>query len=125
MVPAIGSSSKYVVNNQGQKSYFAKTPLAPVTEINYNDPAIAGNPRFFEKPKPMQSVVAGILVQQGLTQDPVRGPIRSSAQRESPSTVYGISTPGRPIYGGALGKLDPKALKEKLQSGTKIGRAHV
>lgn len=118
MVPAIGASSKYVLNNTGQKSYFANTPLAPVTEINYNDRAIAGNPRFFEQSKPMQSVVAGILLQQGLSKDPVRGPIRSSAQRESPSTVYGISTPGRPIYGGSLAGLDGKAVKAKLQSGT-------
>jgi hypothetical protein len=118
MVPAIGASSKYVLNNQAQQSYFANTPFAPVSEINYNDPAVAGNPRFFEKPKPLQSVVAGILLQQGLSKDPVRGPIRSSAQRESPSTVYGISTPGRPIYGGALAGLDPQTVKAKLQSGT-------
>ena len=118
MVPAIGSSSKYVLNNEGQKSYFVNTPLAPVSEINYNDPAIAGNPRFFDKSKPVQSVVAGTLLQQGLNRDPVRGPIRSSAQRESPSSVYGISTPGRPIYGGALGGLTDAVIKSKLQSGT-------
>jgi hypothetical protein len=34
---------------------------------------------------------------QGLLQDPDRGPGRSSAQRETPSGVFGISTPGRPI----------------------------
>jgi hypothetical protein len=33
---------------------------------------------------------------QGLTQDPDRGPGSSSAQRETPSAVFGISTPGRP-----------------------------
>jgi hypothetical protein len=114
MVPAIGSSTKYSIGNQAQKSLFANTPLLPVTEINTNDRAIAGNPRFFDQTKPVQSVVAGILVQQGLSRDPVRGPIRSSAQRESPSTVYGISTPGRPIYNGGL---DPKTIKNQLEKG--------
>ena len=37
------------------------------------------------------------LRQQGLDFDYVRGPILSSSQRESPSQVFGISTPGRLI----------------------------
>jgi hypothetical protein len=58
--------------------------------------------------------VAGILWQQGLNKDPIRGPIRSNSQRESPSTVYGISTPGTAIYqGGAT----PKTIREKLERG--------
>jgi hypothetical protein len=38
---------------------------------------------------------AETLRQQGLIQDTVRGTTSSSARRESPSQVYGISTPGR------------------------------
>lgn len=39
--------------------------------------------------------------QQGLLRDPIRGPIGSSSQRETPSRVgWGVSTPGRPVYLG-------------------------
>ena len=38
-----------------------------------------------------------IWTQQGLLQDPDRGPGTSSAFRETPSAVFGISTPGQPI----------------------------
>jgi hypothetical protein len=59
--------------------------------------------------------VAAVLFQQGLINDPVRGSIGSSSQRESPSACYGMSTPGRPIYQGGLGggvNGDQDALKE-------------
>jgi Type VI secretion system/phage-baseplate injector OB domain len=46
---------------------------------------------------------------QGLTQDLDRGPGRSSAQRETPSAVFGISTPGRPIQDD-----DPKLYPDNL-----------
>ena len=88
--------------------------MLPVTEINTENKSINDNPRFFDAPKPVQSVVAGILFQQGLNRDPIRGPIRSNSQRESPSTVYGISTPGKPIYQGGL---DPKTIQAKLDKG--------
>lgn len=42
-----------------------------------------------------------ILVGQGLDKDKVRGAISSSSLRESPSNVYGISTPGRSVTEGA------------------------
>jgi hypothetical protein len=76
----------------------------PVTEIN-NAPentAISENPKFFDQKKPVHSYVAAVLFQQGLANDPIRGPIASSSQRESPSNCYGISTPGRAIYAGGL-----------------------
>jgi hypothetical protein len=114
MIPAIGSSQRYVAGNASQENYFVNTPLLPVTEINELNKGINDNPRFFTAPKPVQSVVAGILFQQGLNRDPIRGPIRSNSQRESPSTVYGISTPGKPIYQGGL---DPKTITSKLEKG--------
>jgi len=49
------------------------------------------------------------LIAQGLDRDPIRGAISSSSLRESPSNVYGISTPGRSatttpqVTGKALG----------------------
>jgi len=114
MIPAIGSSTRYVAGNSSQENLFVNTPLLPVTEINEKNSGINNNPRFFDAPKPVQSVVAGILFQQGLNRDPIRGPIRSNSQRESPSSCYGISTPGKPIYQGGL---DPKTITTKLEKG--------
>jgi len=114
MVPAIGATNKYVLGNAKQKEVFANSPALPVTEINVLNNAINENPRFFDQPKPVQSVVAGILFQQGLNKDPIRGPIRSSSQRESPSSVYGISTPGTAIYQGGA---DPKTIRTRLEKG--------
>ena len=114
MIPAIGAAPNYVVGNSAQKSYFANAKQLPVTEINELNKAINNNPKFYDQPKPVQSVIAGTFLQQGLINDPIRGPINSSSQRESPSSVYGISTPGKPIYQGGL---DPKTIKTKLEQG--------
>lgn len=105
MIPAIGAvpRTQAQTQNNNQTTYFAGAPLLPVTEINNENQAINENPRFFDQPKPVHSYVAAALFQQGLINDPVRGTIGSSSQRESPSACYGISTPGRPIYAGGLG----------------------
>ena len=73
-----------------------------VTEINHKDKAISEDPRFYEKEKPQHSSVVATMYQQGLDKDTVRGPISSTVQRESPSNVYGISTPGRPVYANGM-----------------------
>jgi hypothetical protein len=104
-----------VPGNATQENYFVNTSLLPVTELNEKNDAVNNAPKFYNAPKPVQSVVAAILFQQGLNRDPVRGPIRSSSQRESPSSVYGISTPGKPIYQGGL---TPDTIQAKLDSGT-------
>jgi hypothetical protein len=114
MIPAIGASSNFATSNAAQKQILNGVPLAPVTEINDINLKITDNPRFFDQTKPVQGVVEGILYQQGLNRDPIRGPIRSSSQRESPSNCYGISTPGKPIYQGGLNEKD---IKSKLESG--------
>jgi len=119
MIPAIGSVPRSLAQtqNNNQATYFAGAPLLPVTEINNSpdNPATNENPRFFDQPKPVHSYVAATLFQQGLINDPVRGSIGSSSQRESPSACYGMSTPGRAIYQGGLGggiNGDRDALKE-------------
>ena len=105
MVPAIGSVPKTeaVTQNKSQASYFNGSSRLPVTEINVTDKKISQSPKFFDQPKPVHSYVAGVLFQQGLINDPIRGTIGSSSQRESPSNCYGISTPGRAIYLGGIG----------------------
>ena len=115
MIPAIGAAPNYAVGNPAQKSYFANAKQLPVSEINEGNQAISQNPKFYDQSKPVQSVIAGTFLQQGLINDPIRGPINSSSQRESPSSVYGISTPGKPIYQGGL---DPKTIKTQLEQGT-------
>ena len=118
MIPAIGSTTNYQPNNSTQQSALTGTTYAPVTEINDIDPKFIDNPRFFDQKKPVQSSVEAVLYQQGLNKDPIRGPIGSSAQRESPSNCYGISTPGKPIYqGGLTGGANEKTIKTKLETG--------
>jgi hypothetical protein len=104
MVPAIGAVPKEerLETNGAQLAYFNKAPLVPVTEINIANQGITDNPKFFDQKKPVHSYVAMTLFQQGLINDPVRGPINSSSQRESPSQCFGIITPGRGIYAGNL-----------------------
>ena len=117
MIPAVGATSNAAKQNANQNAYFAKSPQLPATEINNaeQNTAITENPQFFNQPKPVHSFVASVLLNQGLVNDPIRGSISSSVQRESPSTVFGFSTPGRPIYQGGL---QDSEIKQKLSSGS-------
>lgn len=114
MVPAIGAEANYVTGNANQDAYFANAELLPVTEINVNNQAADNSGRFFDVAKPVHSVLAAALFQQGIAKDIERGPIRSSSQRESPSAVFGVSTPGTAVYQGGLAPSDARA---KLNSG--------
>jgi len=115
MVPAIGATDKYQVNNTNQEAYMGAAPLLPVTELNPANLKDFNDPQFYDKVKPVQSFVAGTMFQQGLIADPERGPIRSSSQRETPSAVFGISTPGTAIYEGGL---KPNDIRQRIQSGS-------
>lgn len=114
MVPAVGATANFVKNNSVETAYFGNDAQAPVTEINVYNEEIQQNPKFFNQSKPIHKVVAASMFQQGVNTDTQRGPISSSSQRETPSTVYGFSTPGRPIY---LGGLLPETIKAQLASG--------
>jgi hypothetical protein len=102
MVPAIGARKTFKETNPAMAAYFATATQLPVIEINTSDPNVVNQPRYFEQIRPVQSVVAAAMWQQGLISDNQRGPIGSNAQRESPSQVFGISTPGRPIFQGGF-----------------------
>lgn len=102
MVPANGSTETAVLNTNEANSYGGAKKL-PVTNINTNNNAINDSPTFFNEPKPVNSYLAGVLNQQGLIRDTIRGTIGTSSQRESPSRVgWGVNTPGRPIYEGGF-----------------------
>jgi len=106
MIPAIGASTKFDLQNSDQKSYYLGATVLPVTEINPNNEQIDDNPQFYNQPKPVHSFLAAEMFQQGTLADTQRGPISSTSQRESPSAVFGISTPGRPVYNGGLSESD-------------------
>jgi len=99
MVPAIGSDTRPSVNQGEAESYGGATKL-PVTEYNNANKNKDLNPALSTQYRPVHSYQAAILNRQGLIRDPDRGTISSSANRESPSRVFGMSTPGRPIYQG-------------------------
>lgn len=114
MVPAIGASTAFAAENTNQATYFTGATQLPVVEINTNNPALEESGQFFNQPKPVQAVVAQTMFYQGLVKDPERGPIRSSSQRETPSAVYGISTPGAAVYQGGM---KPGEIKQKIAAG--------
>ena len=98
MVPAIGrdigGANNVQVDSQLQQ-YVGSDSNLPVIEYNtalatsYNSDGAENTPRF------PHNVQAMTYIQQGLDKDKIRGAISSSSLRESPSNVYGISTPGR------------------------------
>ena len=102
MIPAVGAATQFQTDNQAQTTYFGNAKQLPVTEINSENLQVSEDPRFFDEKKPVHSVVAGVMFQQGVITDTARGPITSSSQRETPSSVFGISTPGRAVYQGGL-----------------------
>ena len=109
MVPGIAATQNVVDGG----------PRAPVAEYNKKLNNSSSDPTQFKKPKhPM----AAVLETQGLLKDDIRGITTSSARRETPSAVFGISTPGpvdkRPgATRGAIGSTDsrvPNAFVSRL-----------
>jgi hypothetical protein len=105
MVPAIGSTNN-IIMEEGEASRYGNAENLPVTELNDKNENLFDSPSFNEQARPVHKVIAAQLWQQGLVRDEIRGTITSSSVRESPSNVYGISTPGRPIYSSVSGTTD-------------------
>lgn len=131
MVPAIGSSERFDPNavppqlqgviKEGQRLSL-QPPRYPVAEFNLNNPA-AYNEAFFNNFKPLHVPHFNSLIAQGLQNDPIRGSIGSSAQRESPSSVFGFSSPGRP-YGTDPGD-DPTLIQKIVKNNVNLGDLRV
>tara|TARA_R110002153_G_scaffold5302_1_gene24912 strand:+ start:4509 stop:6251 length:1743 start_codon:yes stop_codon:yes gene_type:complete len=92
MTPGIASSDK--VKDQDGKDGVSKygTKNLPAGEVNrYAD---VDESNYQNKDRPLHPF-AETLLKSGLIGDDVRGTTSSSAQREAPSSVFGMSTPGR------------------------------
>lgn len=99
MTPGIAASDS-IIPNAGEAQSYGGAPRLPVSEINNANSKQNNNPSLTAQPRPIHSYQAAIYNKQGLLRDPDRGPISSSSTRESPSRVFGMSTPGRPIFQG-------------------------
>ena len=95
-IPAAGGSEYLEEPKDPNLKEALKAPPYPCVEFNEeNDKLRPGWTDFLKIPKPVHEGHVYRLLEQGLEDDKVRGVISSSSQRESPSQVFGISTPGR------------------------------
>lgn len=101
MVPGLAGNKKAKTDSltQDQLLQTQGAEFLPVVEFNdrMTDKAIDPDPVNVEHPVNAEQLT--ILSRQGLVQDRLRGVISSSSQRESPSAVFGFSTPGRKLLG--------------------------
>jgi len=99
MVPGIASSTSTGLSSDAgdydTKQSIYGTDDLPAGELNRATLNSLGDKSVDPKIKRPIHPQAEILRAQGLVQDNVRGTTTSSARRESPSQVFGISTPGR------------------------------
>lgn len=84
--------------SQGDDGASLKTDGAylPATEVNLNSKEDSLKQDLLDLPRGIHEHQSASVIRQGLETDPIRGTITSSSQRESPSRVFGMSTPGRP-----------------------------
>lgn len=92
MVPAIAGSTEVDYDNTDKTKYNTKQPL-PVAEVNRKLNQKTQEIDVEKIKKPLHPIAEQFL-QQGLIDDDIRGVTTSSARREAPSMVFGISTPG-------------------------------
>lgn len=90
MVPGIAATKQVAVTEEQRRKY--GTDYLPVAEFHKGSKKLE-NPNVERFAKPVHPF-ADRLVQQGLLLDTTRGVTSSSARREVPSGVFGISTPG-------------------------------
>ena len=103
MVPGIAASEKTWDKDSGgpagkfssgidKKGTYGTTKV-PAGEVNRSNPGTNPATAYETFNKPIHPL-ADVLVKQGLSEDPIRGTTTSSARRETPSNVFGMSTPG-------------------------------
>ena len=92
MIPGIASSDRYDATPE-EKTKYGNVDRLPVAEINRKVYADANGLQVDQVKKPVHPI-ADRFLEQGTLEDDVRGPTTSSQRRETPSSVYGILTPG-------------------------------
>ena len=120
MVPGIASSTNTWDKSTGQQEGPPGTEQStvdkvrtygsqnvPAGELNRRTPGALANGNYEGTKLPIHPF-AEVLVKQGLSADDTRGNTSSSARRESPSQVFGISTPGRKDTGTTREPVGPK-----------------
>jgi len=99
MIPGIAATNKTGMpstsGDSDSKQSMYGTDILPAGEINRNTLESIGDRSADPVLKRPIHPFAETLRQEGLVQDTVRGTTTSSARRETPSNVFGISTPGR------------------------------
>jgi hypothetical protein len=91
MVPGIAASEISSMTADQIQKY--GTTYLPVAEIHKKSQLLNSGPAIDKIPRAIHPF-ANRLLNQGLLLDTARGPTSSSARRELPSSVFGISTPG-------------------------------
>ncbi len=92
MVPGLAASTNVAWKDAAEKEKY-DTNYVPVGEFHRASYLRSKKPN--DAPKPVHPF-ADRLLEQGLLADPIRGITSSSARREFPTSVFGISTPGPP-----------------------------
>jgi hypothetical protein len=107
MVPGI-AASKHAELTPQEKTKLG-TDVVPVTEMNRRlNGQRTDDPDRVKRPMHRFTLR---LAEQGLLKDPIRGTTTSSARRNNPSSVFGISTPGPPKVGGKKYSVGPDRKK--------------
>jgi hypothetical protein len=89
----------------------------PGSEVNLESVGRNTAKNYLELDRVLHTYQSNIVIQQGLESDPDRGTITSSSTRESPSRVFGFSTPGR----GFPDLTDKYPDRESLDEALKLG----
>lgn len=105
--------SLHMVPGRSQ-SMSGKAPY-PVVEFNDQGAETTALTDFFQKPVTKHDYQSQIFEKQGLLQDPDRGPGTSSAFRETPSRVFGISTPGAELGIQEIPGEDTQGVTEQIK----------
>jgi len=120
MIPGIAASRDTVGEQSSENSTddlkkdTYGTDIVPAAELNRKMYAEANKLGSTDRLRKAIHPFANTLREQGLSQDTVRGTTTSSARRESPSAVFGISTPGRSDPAGRKAKLGPIDAQEDV-----------
>ena len=129
MIPGLAASRDTEVRQQdveaASKTDIYGTDLVPAGEVNRTLFKYASSLGGIDRLKKPVHPYAETLRKQGLIQDTVRGTTSSSARRESPSAVFGISTPGRTDAAANKAKLGPTDGKKDTQVVRSAGHTFV